>query len=82
MNDKNITLKKGQRVKATLYMGISKGEAEATYNYLEKFKEANKPMPFTGSGFSVDIVDVTIMSKSNFENDDITYKVEFEGILV
>lgn len=84
MDNKNITLKKGQKVSATLYIGSSKYEAEVTYNYLENLKDTKKSMPFTGSGFSVNIEDVTLMSKAKKEvwEDDITYKVEFEGTLI
>lgn len=75
-------LKKSRYISATLYMGTSKVEADATNNYLKKFYDTGMPMPVGGTDFSVIILDIINRTTPDIDLFNITYKVEFKGEVV
>jgi len=78
-------LKKGQYTSTTIYTGDSKIEAEFIYNYIKNFQDNNIPMPLGKGGnkaVKIELDDVTLKTKDDYENDIVSFKVEFRGVIV
>jgi hypothetical protein len=74
-----MTFEKDQGMCAMLYMGPSKVESDAVYNYLEENRKNATPIEMQGSGRYILITDASVVTNSDGMGGTM-YRVILKGV--
>jgi len=73
---------KGEAVKTMIYKGRNPIEAMGCFDMLSNKKERKEPMLLTGTGYSVQVLDIITRQEENIFEHYTDYEVSFKGIVL
>jgi len=65
-----------------IYKGINPIEAMGCFDMLKNKKVKKEPMLLTGTGYSVEVLDIFTMDCENIEKHETDYEVSFNGVVL
>ena len=77
-----MNFEKGQNVSCIIYHGVSKIEADALYNTINKYKKEKSAFRLKGTEFSILISETNKRTTPGTERYDTIYEISMKGELV